>query len=275
MSDQRSNSEGLRYFCRHLVALCGSYHLARQESSEAPAFFAYAGTAICINDSYYFLTAGHILENLVKALDRGDLSLHACVLADTFGLEAKTDKPIPFDLRNAPKLYLYEDGLDFGLIGLSPYYVRLLEATGIKAIFRQNWEHQHTVHFDGYAMLGLPEEFTSSNVSFSDGEVLVHGTVAPTIITLSRLSQPPGDVSPTKYPCFVGQIDPSLEIGSIVGMSGGPVFGFSLGPPIRYWIVAVQSSWLPQRRITFGCPVPVLGELLQELFNAVGGGTDT
>ncbi len=110
----------------------------------------------------------------------------------------------------------------------------------------------------------------SSNVSVSGNELIIHGTVAPTLITLTRRAQPPSDVEPTKYSQFVGQIDPSLEIGSIAGMSGGPIFGFSLGPPLRYWVVAIQSSWLPKRRITFGCPMPVLGQLMQQLFDAVG-----
>ncbi len=215
MTDQWSDSEGLSFLCRHLVALCISYREPGQDESEPPRFFAAAGTIVRIDEAYHFLTAGHILEDLIKALNAGALSLHTYVLADTFGSDAKTDKPIPFDLPSAPKLYLYEDGLDFGLIGLDPYYVRLLAENGVKAISRENWESQDQVQFDGYAMLGLPEEFMSSTFSILDGEPVVHGTVAPTLITVSRLPKPPADSKPTKYSRFVGQIDPSLEIGSI------------------------------------------------------------
>jgi len=47
-----------------------------------------------------------------------------------------------------------------------------------------------------------------------------------------------------------------------VGMSGGPIFGFRHGPPMTYWVVAIQSSWLPSEGIVFGCPLPIMAELL-------------
>jgi hypothetical protein len=31
-----------------------------------------------------------------------------------------------------------------------------------------------------------------------------------------------------------------------------------------YWVTAIQSAWLPDRRITFGCPVPTIGGLLDK-----------
>ena len=270
MSDNEewSDLQSLRFYCRHLVALCISYHTSDQSHGAEPHFFACAGTIVCFNNRYCFLTAGHILEDLDKNLRSGAISVHTSVLADTFGSDATTDKPIPFDFSGAPKLYLYEDGLDFGLVALDYYYVRLLEENGIKAIRKENWEHQKTIHFDGYAMLGLPEEFMSSQVFIEGSEVVIRGTVTPTMITVNALEQPPDDLPKTKYPRFIGEIDPSIQIGSIKGMSGGPIFGFSLRPPIRYWVVAIQSSWLPTRRITFGCPLPVLGDLIEALIEA-------
>ena len=54
-------------------------------------------------------------------------------------------------------------------------------------------------------------------------------------------------------------------------MSGGPIFGFRL-KPFAYWIVAIQSAWLPESRVVFGCPVPALATLLEELFDRNGIG---
>ncbi|MCX5896195.1 MAG: hypothetical protein NTZ51_10250 [Proteobacteria bacterium] len=54
----------------------------------------------------------------------------------------------------------------------------------------------------------------------------------------------------------------NLPLSSIVGMSGGPIFGFKYGPPMAYWIVAIQSSWLRSQGIVFGCPLPVLAGML-------------
>ncbi|WP_442580324.1 hypothetical protein ACSBOB_33590 [Mesorhizobium sp. ASY16-5R] len=52
---------------------------------------------------------------------------------------------------------------------------------------------------------------------------------------------------------------------NMVGMSGGPVFGFAGNEKeLRYWIVALQSAWLKDTRTTFACPVPVFAPLLTE-----------
>jgi hypothetical protein len=79
-----------------------------------------------------------------------------------------------------------EAGLDFGVMLLRPYYVRLLAANNTVAIQEENWIHQHQVTFDGYLMLGLPEEFTSNTV---DAEGI--GQLSPTLLVAKRLHAPP------------------------------------------------------------------------------------
>jgi hypothetical protein len=37
-----------------------------------------------------------------------------------------------------------EEGLDFGVVALRPYCVRLLAANGLVALDEKNWSHQHT-----------------------------------------------------------------------------------------------------------------------------------
>ena len=165
---------------------------------------------------------------------------------------------IPFDLLNEPRFFIdnEQEGLDFGLIALRPYYVALLAKHRIKALFEENWINQHRVEFDAYTMLGLPEEFVKYE---QDGSL---GIVFPTMIGVKALDNPLEGTKPTIYPRFVGQLQEGLPLSSIVGMSGGPIFGFRYGPPMAYWVVAIQSSWLRGQRTVFGCPLPVLAELL-------------
>jgi hypothetical protein len=66
----------------------------------------------------------------------------------------------------------------------------------------------------------------------------------------------------TTYPRFVGQIGNDLPFKSIEGMSGGVIFGFQTKPRLRYWIVAIQSSWERQTRTVYGCSLPVLASLM-------------
>jgi hypothetical protein len=215
---------------------------------------------ICIRGTCSFLTAGHALKDLTASLESGDIVVESAVLADTFGPDAISEKPIPFDLLNEPRFFIddTEEGLDFGLIALRPYYVALLAKHGIKALFEENWIAQHRVKFDAYAMLGLPEEFVSYE---KDGTEIV-GKVSPTMIWVKAIDIPPEGTKRTIYPRFIGKLDENLPLSSVVGMSGGPIFGFRYGPPTAYWVVAIQSRWLKSQRVVFACPLPVLAELL-------------
>lgn len=257
---QWADSEGLQYFCRHLVGLCVTYrHKTSDDQDKPDRFAACSGTLIVIRGAVCFLTAGHVL----KALDDLRAEITSAALADIFGMGRVCDHPIPFDLRGAKMHYVDEDGLDFGVIVLAPYYVRLLAKNGVVALEEKNWIHQSNVTFDGYAILGFPAEFGSERVS-EDGE----GMVVPSMFRVHRLESPPEATELTRYERFVGRIDRELPLKSVEGMSGGPIFGFNFGPPTRYWIVALQSSWLPDQHIVFACPLPVLASLLTESADA-------
>jgi hypothetical protein len=153
---QWSDSEGLQFFCRHLVALCVTF---RRKGETADRFAAYSGTLILLHNTIFFLTAGHILEDLEEALNSDDVKFTRAVLADTFGLKRISNIPIPFDLKSAKLLHINskEEGLDFGVIPLSTYYVRLLAANGVVALEEENWARQDTVTFDGYACSDFPK----------------------------------------------------------------------------------------------------------------------
>ncbi|MFK0690930.1 hypothetical protein ACFX5Q_22405 [Mesorhizobium sp. IMUNJ 23033] len=150
-------------------------------------FAAYNGTLINITGKICFLTAGHVLADLKEKLDDDRIEVIDVVLADTFAKDRASDKPVPFDVRNE-HFYIVDDeeqGLDFGAIPLRPYYTNLLAKNGTIALDEERWIHQHGVHFDGYAMLGLPQELTSPAVDASG-----NGAVFPDNV-LGRASRDP------------------------------------------------------------------------------------
>jgi hypothetical protein len=275
MDEERAGQEGkeklLEFFCRHLVALCVTYRKVRRGvPAEKTGFAAYPGIVLSVRGVCSFLTAGHALKDLSDHLEKGEITLESAVLADTFGPGTISETPIPFDLKNEPMFFIDDekDGLDFSLVALRPYYVALLEKHGIVAVFEENWINQGKVQFDAYAMLGLPEEFiTSEESSSTDGSLV--GGVAPTMIWITAANVSPEDIRSTTYPRFIGQLHEGLPLTSIVGMSGGPIFGFRFGPPMMYWVVAIQSSWLKDKGVVFGCPLPVLGGLLAKWIDAL------
>jgi hypothetical protein len=81
---------------------------------------------------------------------------------------------------------------------------------------------------------------------------------------IDKLDDPPNDLQVTTYPRFVGKLSDDLPLDTIKGMSGGPIFGFDQECS-RYWIVAIQSSWLPERKITFGCPIRVFATIVEKM----------
>jgi hypothetical protein len=261
-ASQWSKSDVLDFFGNHLIALCVTFRYKSAKRGEhETGFQAYAGTILKIGESICFLTAGHILKGLQDVIDSSTVEIESAVLADTFGSRRINDYPIPFDLKSARAFFIddEDEGLDFGVIVLDPYYIRLLAANGTTALEERNWINQSSVTFDAHVMFGLPDEFGSDRLSDSG-----NGTVSPTMFRVLQLESPPNDIKETRYPRFVGEIDRELPLTSLKGMSGGPIFGFKFGSETRYWIVALQSSWLPDRRITFGCPLPVLATLLKE-----------
>jgi hypothetical protein len=160
---------------------------------------------------------------------------------------------MPFDYEGAYGVHDPAAGLDFALVPLREFYRKSLEANSIRAISEENWVNQDLAACDFFALLGLPECLVSDPsalVPHGDG---VAGVVNPTLVWVYPTTLPPSDVPAATFPCFIGRVGSAAEVPSIVGMSGGPIFGFKKGPDglLRYWIVAVQSHWRPATRITF------------------------
>lgn len=257
------NAKIVRFFCRHLVSLFIVYRPKNStEADKSHHFLACSGTLIEIHGQVFYLTAGHVLKKIEEQLwGNQNVEIPAVRLVDNFGL-GPGHLSIPFDLAGTPLFYIDDeaDGLDFGVIHLRSYYVRLLAKGGVIALDEQRWRYQHRVEFQRYEILGLPAESTSGCLSSSGV-----GLVTPTMFPVRRLEALPEDAKETTYQRFVGQIVPELPIDSIEGMSGGPIFGFRYkDSELRYWVVALQSSWYRSRRIIFGCPLPILASLLSD-----------
>jgi len=259
MSPKRKNI--VDSFCRHLVGLSVTYKHKADDAGDRARFGMCSGTLIMIEGGVFLLTAGHVLKQLDELRESGGAEIIGASLADTFASERISDIPIPFDLKSARLFYIddEDDGLDFGVIALEPHHVRMLAKNGMVALTEENWVHQHTVKFEAYALLGLPEELATERVS-SSGE----GAAAAALLTVKRLESAPPGRKPTRYPQFVGQLHPEMGLKSVKGMSGGPILGFRREPEPRYWIVALQSSWDEEARIVYGCDLPILASLMSE-----------
>jgi len=269
--DDPKFDKAFRFFCRHLVSLCGWYYPL--DSNEEPTgqiqFFSFSGFVFSIRGKWCWVTAGHILNDLEQFISDKKIKVTKYALIDYFGLNVVSYDPIPFDYERVPKFYMYDDeaGLDFGLVALSPYYQKLLEANNIVPVSEENWIYQHKVEFDQHIMLGLPEVFITTKPSISETDDQIISDVSPVMIYITRLNEIPDNLPKKQFPRFIGKISDDCPLDNIKGMSGSPVFGFDKKGD-KYWIVAVQSTKLnsgdlSRDKLIFACPVPVFATLVE------------
>jgi len=245
----------MKFFGRHFVAICLKFRLRDDDGPDR--FFAASGTYIKIGDIHGILTAGHVVTHLQQSIADERVVKTECYLVDTFGPIKISDMGVPYDLRDSPYLEYEVRGLDFGVLFLNDNQVRLIEKHQIIPITYQASLNEPG-DLDRYWIMGLPAELTSERVT-DIGE----GTVGFGMVPVKRLpSEAPenGD-----WPRFKGEIVGDLAVESIEGMSGGPIFGMCTERPEKYWIVAIQSSWLKSTRTVFGCPTPWIVGILQKL----------
>ena len=271
----KADQDAFRFYASHLVALaglCQKLDAHGAPKGEADCFF-FSGFVIVLRRRWYFATAGHNLEKIEAATSSSAADIRECRLIDCFGLQAKSTEPIPFDYSGAFKYFRFseDDGLDFGLIELSSNHRRLLQANGVAAISKKHWKDQNWLDFDEHFMLGLPEDSIDRRITRGRIGYVVHGKPNPNVIYVKRVKRPE-KAWMKRYPRFVGRLPARhrLTVGDIAGMSGGPIFGFAEKNSEDYRIVAIQSTWLKNEGVNFGCPVPIFAELAERHLKSIG-----
>src|SRR5262245_55374717 len=138
-------------FGRHFVSMAGGFFRLNNhgKSHGKEIGFNFSGFILSIRGRWNLVTAGHILRKLESGLIANQIALNRCYLIDSYGPNPATDLPTPFTFEDAPKIYADQDGLDFGLIGLSDYYTRLLLANGVLPFAEIDWVKQPQ-QFDAY-----------------------------------------------------------------------------------------------------------------------------
>lgn len=268
----------LAYFGRHLVGLMGTYFRLDSSGNDIgnEQFFAFSGFAMSLRNVWYLVTAGHCIEDLEKAVAGSHIHLTSTRLADFFGSEAKVEDTSYFDYQANPKLYIYDKaaGLDFAVLPLRDWYRATLTANGVEAITEGHWINQDIGACSFFAILGFPTVLVNDPAKLHPYGDRMAGVVNPVMVFVDPVTTTPQYVPATTFSWFVGKVKSAQHLSDIKGMSGGPVFGFRKrhDGQLEYWIIALQSSWYPQSRITLGCPVRTFAALVEAELGASKGG---
>lgn len=267
--------EQLRIYLRHLVGIVGVYeYIDASGNGEPKKPFCFSAVVLDIRDQWFLATAGHVLEKLDAAIDRPDMELVECGLGDLHVSNSHQNEPIlHFDYANARRFHHNKNGLDFGLVHLRQNYRDLLAANGVQPLSEQSWSPTELASADTFLMVGFPEDCIDSGITSRDTHYEAWVKASPTIIPIDRLTDLPDDIPEAQHDRFVGQMPPSPIVGSIVGMSGGPIFCFKGDEFEPYYVAAIQSTWLPKRKekLTFGCPVHVMLDVAGDFISSIRG----
>jgi hypothetical protein len=260
MPTERDPGEFLTYLCRHLVSLACVHEPATPNDKLGPKKFFTSGFVMEIGPRWFYVTAGHVFQDINALIGTHPNRRYRFTLADCFGPKVKSDVPIPSDYKNSLKHHLYDaqSGYDFGIMALDENAKRLLLVNGIIPLNENNWLHQDGVEFFHYSMVGFPGQAMILNHP-------THAGVKPLYVSLQRLQNPPAAMSHHTVPMFYARI-PNPPAGlDIRGMSGCPIFGFTHNGEggASYYFVAIQSSWLPESKIICACHMPFLGGIVK------------
>lgn len=231
------DSELVGFFQKHLVPIFFSC----QNDKETQNFIV-TSFVLSVKDQWFLVTAGHCFSAINQLINNHGYKIISCFLIDSLGLDAKYCNLIPFDYVSSKQIFLSEnEEFDYGIILLSPHFKNLLVANNIQPLNEEVWKKQ-PAKVDFYVLIGVPYQHTKLELPKIE--------FATTLHKIKLLDKKPDEFPDTDWPLFYGRITLDESITNIEGMSGGPILGFYKNDrnELRYWLIALQSSWLKQSK---------------------------
>lgn len=250
--------DGIRFLCRHIVPV--RFRLKKNDDERN---FVVTTFVLSVYGRWFLVTAGHCIADIKELIDSG-FKLIDCGLIDFLSLGAKYHHPIPFDyLSSNPTCHSDDYAYDYGTMTLSSYYVDLLRKNNIRDFNEEAWEKQPK-SVDAYSLLGIPRELAVVERIDLSG-------ISAMLFRVERLREKPNEFPGGHDHRFYGRIHLGHDLNSIEGTSGGPIFAFRREEHggLKYWVTALQSTWLPKSRLIAACPTKILGDFIKYVIGGV------
>lgn len=251
--------DGFREYSQYLLGLSCLVEPVGNEPKAECYFFS--GFVMQFGRSWFWVTAGHIIKNIEEHLAQGVVSRFR--LIDHYGFGGDHSNAVPFDYEGAWRYYVFDEveGLDFGAVEIGSFYRQTLEANEVAVVRKADWRMLNPCRFPSFVVTGLAEDSIERSKTYKSDHYVVRGKAVPSLVLCSQVEVPEDWERP--YQRIAGNISPNWPAGSIVGMSGGPVFGLR-NRPYRTRVIGVQSSWRKAERVSLVCPITVFGPMLEE-----------
>jgi len=258
----------LGVYARHVVGLLGHCEIRNNPSTWRPVPpFCQSTVVIDIRGQWYFLTAGHVVKQLLQMKTDPRFRLRGLALDDTFSPAATDQNGIDgFDF-DADICYFRDsrgdglslgqsEGLDVGFIHIRPLYRELLKKNGIEPVTQGMWNSSSLADCSTYLMAGFQREGVDARITDYSGHYRASIRSRLTYIMVEQLdSDPVGEA--TTYPRFCGRVGPDHQVGDLDGMSGGPLFAFVGAQFEPYFLAGIQASWHADSRVIYATPINV------------------
>lgn len=244
---------------RHFVSLS----CVQQPPGKDENVIVFSGFLAGFEEEWLFITAGHILRDVEKAVADGS-TFDVWRLGDDTARGKYQGIAIPFDFNPAEWLAIYNEniGVDYASVVLRPIYRQALEAGGAQPLPRQAWGSHESKH-DYWALLGVPSE----TVSYDAKTIIAAKTKT---LVLAPAESPTGPSDKDEYRFYAKLVGDSVTaVDNVDGMSGGPIFAIQAINNIwHYSAIGVQSGWFPSSRILIACPFISFASLLSDVLHS-------
>lgn len=245
MSQDQEDLRFVNYMGHFLVSLgCISVSSKLIPPATEKKFFT-SGFVVELDGDWYLVTCGHVFNAIKQYIAGHPQLIHTFVVYSGMGTFAINRELVKFDIREPDFCVDRHEGLDFGAIKLTPSERTTLSANSVIAVEQQYWDQDLPPEFSKFAELGLPLQNMDLNTPGQAG-------IQPVFLRV----EPAAGVEPeyahqTDKMRYFKVMEPSRPDLDIVGMSGCPVFAFweRSGKDMKALVCAMQSSWLPAKRI--------------------------
>lgn len=208
---------------------------------------------------WLLITAGHVIDGIKGAVSAG-YDLFAFQLHDvSAGHQFESSVPIAFEAAEWIVFHDDSEGMDYAAWPIHHLYVRQLDAGGVIPLSEKTWGTPPLEQYSPWVLVGTPRESTSAKgnrVRINLVALILEQVDAPADAkitrgrTFAKIRAAPGD---------------KARVYDVDGMSGGPIFGIlTKDNSFSYWVIGVQSSWLPSPRIVSFCATSSFFSALKE-----------
>jgi len=246
-----------KWFDRHILPLFMAYRIGSETLQEN-----YTGFLLRHKGVLYWITAGHIVDQIRKRISDPDVQIRKKRWMDRCGLYQAEMLPALFD----PDMMfsVVDDRMDVGAIKISYIEENSLSSNNPLVIMDENaWLRVNAPNPQGFYLIGYPTMLnTSIETELSKNRTHYYFNAPLQLLPIESLEDNQTE--------FHGRILPFLEeaydiFDDIDGMSGGPVFSLEdFGGAWKYRLIAVQSAWNRVRREICAVPMERVTQILEQ-----------